>query len=138
MMKAMVNETKRRSVIFNFDGHDLELILGLSAIADMQEEFGDLEKAFADMSINSLIKIATILINDAIEEHNEKFSPAWQRYSTREVGRLIGFDRAEELRDALFTVMGISLPDAEEEGNELTPEMQRLLEGETVEENPKN
>lgn len=136
-MKAIINAARRQPVVFNLDGRDLEITMSLDAIAEIQERFGDLgtalEKTTETGGIRTLISLLTILINDAVEEHNDT-APAdhWEPYTERFIARRFGINDIGALRQLIAAVISGGLPDSNVAGADVPAEMRAILDGEEV------
>ena len=133
-MKAIINAARREPVIFALDGHDLEMSLSLAAIAEIQEKYGELGSALERAALEKdgvgvLIGLVTIMINDAVETHNEEHpkETPWDTYTERQISRRFGIRDLGTLRKLITAVTTGSLPDADVQG-EVPDELQALLD----------
>lgn len=133
-MKAIINGARKDPVYFALDGKELPINLSLAAISEIQEKYGDIGSAMERAALEKegigvLIDIVTILLNDAVETHNEEHpqEPAWELYTLRQISRRFGMQDIPILRKLLMAAMTGSLPDANVQG-EVTDELQALLD----------
>ena len=136
-MKAIINAAHRAPIIFNLDDRALEISLSLDAITKIQDEFGDLgdalDKAAGAGGMRTLISLITILLNDAVEDHNDACpSERWEPYTERQISRRFGINDIGTLRDLITAVINGGLPDANVAGSDVPDEMRALLETEDV------
>lgn len=140
-MKAIINAAKKQPILFRLDGRELEISMSLAAIAEIQDAYGDLgtalDKTMEKDGIRVLINLLTILLNDAVEEHNE-LNPAerWEPYTERQISRRFGVNDMGTLRSLIAAVISGGLPEPDVTGAEVPDEMRELLDAVEVEEDP--
>lgn len=106
---------KEEAVPFEFDGREYPLILNFNIIAAIQDKFGDIDTCFNSMDkARNQIWLLWVLLNEAVEIHNESDQEQWNAFTEAQVGRRINSDNVHEVAACLAKVMGVSLPDGEE------------------------
>lgn len=140
-MKAIINAARREPVLFNLDGRELEITMSLAAISEIQEAYGDLgaalDKTTEKDGIRVLVNLLTILMNDAVEDHNDAYpADPWPKYTERQISKRFGVNDVNMLRDLIGAVISGGLPEPDVAGAEVPDEMRELLSAVEVEEDP--
>lgn len=97
------------------DGVEREIEFSLNAMADLEEKYGTIEKAFVEIQENNVRAIRFLLwclLNNGEQEISE-----------RDVGRLINLRNLDELMTSVMDYMEEAMPGLTEaaEKNQLTP-----------------
>lgn len=140
-MKAIINAARKQPVMFRLDGRELEISMSLAAIAEIQDAYGDLgtalDKTMEKDGVRVLINLLTILLNDAVEEHNDAHpADRWEPYTERQISRRFGVTDVGTLRSLIGAVISGGLPEPDVAGAEVPDEMRELLAAVDVEEDP--
>lgn len=133
-MKAIpVTTAKKEYVELNLGNRTYKIALTLNAISELQKIYGDLNAVLVkSQSIESLLEIFKILVNEAVDNHNDD-SPddKWDYVEERYIGRKLNVFNIKNLRGMLLAVFGASLPEKKTEATDETvvsAEMQELLD----------
>lgn len=112
-MKANVVE---KTVSFPFCGKTYPLKATMNVEADIQENLGNIGEALSNnKSFRNLITMLTILLNEAVDIHNDQNEDQWEHLSERFVGRQISHDDAKHITDVIVQVFTGSRPEATDE-----------------------
>lgn len=133
-MKAIpVTTAKKEYVELKLGNRTYKLALTLNAISELQKIYGDLNAVLVkSQSINSLLEIFKILVNEAVDNHNDDCpDDKWDYVDERYIGRKLNVFNISNLKGILFAVFGVSLPEKKTEETDETvvsAEMQELLD----------
>ena len=132
-MKARpITNTKKEYFELELDGKIYKLALTLNAIIELQEIYGDLTAVIEkSKDIKNLLTIFKILINEAVDNHND-VNPEnqWEYVDERYVGRKLNIVKIKNLKGMLPAIFGASLPEPKNEETDETvvsDEMKELL-----------
>ncbi len=130
MNARIINQanSRPRSVPFELGGRTYDLTLTLNALDEIQTEFGALENIDLE-ALGTLKRLFAILINEAVDDHNDENAEKWEHVDERYVGRKLTIDSINDAVDVIIRVFGVSLPDAPEAEGEITDEMREALAG---------
>ena len=134
-------ETKKGTVGFELAGNTYELAMTLHVIAELQEQKGDVGDALADAttSVKKLVEVYLLIFNDAIDNWNEDHpEDRRERFTADSLSRRLSYTDVERLTEALFVMVGKSMPKVNMAGGDVTPEMRELLETENLPDDEKN
>ena len=110
---------KEKTVPFEFGNKEYQLLLNFNVIAAIQEKYGDIDTCFSGMDkVKNQIWLLCTLLNEAVEMHNETNQEKWDLLTESQVGRKIHADNVNEIMLCIAKVMGVSLPDGDENGSE--------------------
>lgn len=127
-----VATAKKETVEFQLGKRTYKLALTLNAINELQKMYGSLDAVFEkSQQINSLLEIFKILVNEAVDNHNDDFpNDKWEYVDERFIGRKIDITNIRNLKGILFEVFGVSLPEKKTEEDEtvVSNEMKELLD----------
>lgn len=133
-MKAIpVTNAKKEYVELKLGNRTYELSLTLNAIIELQNEYGDLTSVMEkSRDLNQLLIIFRILVNDAVDNHNDDFpEDKWSHVDERYIGRKINLTNMASLKGIIPAVFGVSLPETKNEESDETvvsDEMKELLD----------
>lgn len=134
-------ETKKGTVNYELAGKTYELAMTLHVIAELQEQKGDVGDALADAatSVKKLVEVYLLIFNDAIDNWNEDHpEDRRERFTADLLSRRLSYMDVERLTEALFVMVGKSMPKVNTAGADVTPEMRDLLEAENLPDDEKN
>lgn len=95
-----MNDIRIKKETIQFDGRDIVLCCNMNVLADVQEAYGgNINGALRGATVKSLLHFLTAMINDHLDSSGDA-----QRYTVREVGRLIP---PADLKEITQTVMGL-------------------------------
>lgn len=97
-----VNEVKDPKVVINLEGKDYELKFTLSSMAELEDEYGSIDEAMAQMEKRS-IKVIRFFLWAGMVHADETLTP-------KKVGDMITFDKLSECASALGRAMQASMP----------------------------
>ncbi|MBR3869001.1 MAG: hypothetical protein IKM66_06770 [Clostridia bacterium] len=133
-MKAIpVTNAKKEYVELKLGNRTYELSLTLNAIIELQNIFGDLTSVTEkSRDLNQLLIIFRILVNDAVDNHNDDFpEDKWSHVDERYIGRKLNLTNLASLKGIIPAVFGVSLPETKNEESDETvvsDEMKELLD----------
>ncbi len=122
-MKAIpVSNAKKEYVEFKLGNRTYKLSLTLNAIIELQNEYGDLTSVMEkSRDLNQLLVIFRILVNDAIDNHNDDFpEDKWEHVDERYIGRKLNLTNIASLKGIIPAVFGVSLPETKNEESDET------------------
>lgn len=100
-MKA--SELKNKGIKINIGNKDYELKFDMNTFCELEEVYGDINKAFEDLQ-NRKIKAIRALIYSAIKAENESVT-------LKEVGRMLTLNDMERLGTAINEALNIAMPE---------------------------
>jgi ATP-dependent protease HslVU (ClpYQ) ATPase subunit len=104
-MKA--SELKNKGIKINIGNKDYELKFDMNTFCELEEVYGDINKAFEDLQ-NRKIKAIRALIYSAIKAENESVT-------LKEVGRMLTLNDMERLGTAINEALNMAMPEVTEE-----------------------
>ena len=122
-MKAIpVTNAKKEYVELKLGNRTYELSLTLNAIIELQNIFGDLTSVTEkSRDLNQLLIIFRILVNDAVDNHNDDFpEDKWSHVDERYIGRKLNLTNLASLKGIIPAVFGVSLPETKNEESDET------------------
>ncbi|WP_069648989.1 tail assembly chaperone [Caloranaerobacter ferrireducens] len=108
-MKA--SELKNKGIKFTLGNKEYELKLNMNTFCELEEIYGDINKAFDDLQ-NMKIKAIRALIYAAIKAQEEDIT-------LKEVGERLGLKDLERLSAAINKVLDSSMPEQDENMGEI-------------------
>lgn len=103
--KAQVMQDKGAKI--ELKGQEFEVRFDLNALCDLQDKFGELDKAFEGLQGSDFKKIRSLLHIALANGENENITE-------KEVGALIDFTNLNVITDTLTTAFSNAMPEAEE------------------------
>lgn len=113
---------------FTLNGRTYNLKATWNVEAEVQERFGSVKTLLEDKDhlLQNLLSILTILINEAVDIHNDTDGEKWQPVTEKYVGRYIDMSDPAKIIWLIAGVFGASRPETEksEDGdpNQKTPQ----------------
>ncbi|WP_163195587.1 tail assembly chaperone [Clostridium thermarum] len=103
-MKA--SELKNKGIKINIGNKDYELKFDMNTFCELEEVYGDINKAFEDLQ-NRKIKAIRALIYSAIKAENESVT-------LKEVGKMLTLNDMEKLGTAINEALNMAMPEVTE------------------------
>lgn len=103
-MKAA--ELKNKGIKFTLGDKEYELKFNMNTFCELEEVYGDLNKAFEDLQ-NMKIKAIRALIYAAVKVYDENIT-------LKDVGELLGLDDLERLGTAINEALNTAMPESDE------------------------
>lgn len=107
-MKA--SELKNKGIKFKLGEKEYELKLNMNTFCELEEVYGDLNKAFDDLQ-NMKLKAVRALIYSAVKVENESVT-------LKTIGEQLGLSDLENLGTAINEALNIAMPEANETSGE--------------------
>ncbi|MTI71091.1 MAG: hypothetical protein FH751_12650 [Firmicutes bacterium] len=104
-MKA--SELKNKGIPFKLEDRDYELKFDMNTFCELEEIYGDINKAFEDLQ-NMKVKAIRALIYAAIKVDNENVT-------LKDVGSMLGIEDMEALGETINKALNNTMPEIEEE-----------------------
>jgi ATP-dependent protease HslVU (ClpYQ) ATPase subunit len=101
------SELKNKGIKINIGNKDYELKFDMNTFCELEEVYGDINKAFEDLQ-NRKIKAIRALIYSAIKAENESVT-------LKEVGRMLTLNDMERLGTAINEALNMAMPEVTEE-----------------------
>lgn len=115
----MKSKVKERVTMFSFDGKEYPLKLTFNVIADIQDEFGDIESFLKAMDrLRNQIWLLCVLLNEAVDIHNDEHEEQWEHFTESQVGRKINVKDIEDIANCIYQVLELSFPESDGEETE--------------------
>ena len=106
------NELKDRGIKFRLGEKEYELKFNLNTFCELEEIYGDLNKAFEDLQ-RMKIKAVRALVYAAVKVEDESVT-------LKNVGALLGLDDLERLGTVINEALSIAMPEVDETSGEVT------------------
>ncbi|MBP1920374.1 hypothetical protein [Youngiibacter multivorans] len=106
------NELKDRGIKFRLGEKEYELKFNLNTFCELEEIYGDLNKAFDDLQ-RMKIKAVRALVYAAVKVEDE-------RVTLKNVGSMLGLDDLERLGTVINEALSIAMPEVDETSGEVT------------------
>lgn len=126
-------DCRLKTMPYEIDGHELTLSCNMNVLADLQEQYGDVEELLdSERSMRSYLRLLAAMINNALREQGKAAS-----YTAEALGQRIGFREFRRTSGDVFALLVSSVidPDAPEEAAQ--PE-EKAPEEKAPEESEKN
>ena len=140
-MKARIIDdmTEVKNIVV-FNGKEYDLQMGMQSYAEIEKEFkGGMKEALESLGkLSTVIKILTILLNEAIIVSNFENDLEDKLLPSEYVGAKIPKDKFPEMTKAIGRAMGLSIGVADEEESELENALEEALDGEEFPAEEKN
>lgn len=107
-MKA--SELKNKGIKFTLKGKEYDLKLNMNTFCELEEVYGDINKAFDDLQ-NMKIKAIRALIYSAIKVEDETAT-------LKGIGELLEVNDLERIGTAINEALSTAMPEAEEQAGE--------------------
>jgi len=105
------NELKDKGVKFTLGEKEYELKFNLNTFCELEEIYGDLNKAFDDLQ-RMKIKAVRALVYAAVKVEDE-------RVTLKNVGSMLGLDDLERLGTVINEALSIAMPEVDETSGEV-------------------
>ena len=102
MPNGTANTIKQKGVKIELD-KERTLLFDLNTLADMEEEFGDIEAAMDSIATGKM-KVIRKLLWYALRHEDESLTE-------KQTGALVTLDIIQDLPDKLYEAMGVSMPE---------------------------
>ncbi len=140
-MKARIIDdmTEAKNIVV-FNGKEYDLQMGMHSYAEIEKEFkGGMKEALESLGkLETVIKILTILLNEAIIVSNFENDLEDKLLPPEYVGARIPKDKFPEMTRAIGRAMGLSIGTADTEESELENALEKALDGEDFPAEEKN
>jgi hypothetical protein len=106
-------DCRLKTMPYEIDGHELTLSCNMNVLADLQEQYGDVEELLdSERSMRSYLRLLAAMINNALREQGKAAS-----YTAEALGQRIGFREFRRTSGDVFALLVSSVidPDAPEE-----------------------
>jgi hypothetical protein len=107
MSKQSLEDIRQNGVKLQLGGKERTLKFDLNAFADLEEEFGDIDKAMAAMTSGSIVQIRKVLFYGLRHED--------EALTERQVGAMITIPQLKDMTADLLAAIGQSVPDVDDE-----------------------
>lgn len=132
-------DCRLKTMPYEIDGHELTLSCNMNVLADLQEQYGDVDELLdSERSMRSYLRLLAAMINNALREQSKAAS-----YTAEAIGQRIGYHEFRRTSGDVFGLLVSSVidPDAPEEAappEENAPDEAAQPEETAPEENEKN
>jgi hypothetical protein len=106
------NELKDKGIKFTLDENEYELKFNLNTFCELEDIYGDLNKAFEDLQ-RMKIKAVRALVYSAVKVEDDSVT-------LKSIGSLLGLDDLERLGTVINKALSIAMPEVEETSGEVT------------------
>jgi hypothetical protein len=105
------NELKDKGIKFTLDEKEYELKFNLNTFCELEDIYGDLNKAFEDLQ-RMKIKAVRALVYAAVKVEDDSVT-------LKSVGSLLGLDDLERLGTVINEALSIAMPEVDETSGEV-------------------
>ncbi len=120
-----ISTAKKETVPLTLGNRTYELSLTLNCMEAIQKDFGSLGDVYDALGKLDQVKhLIVILVNEAIDNHNDDSDEKWSYVDERYVGRKVSADDINSLAVVISKCFGVSLPEPEKTvGDDIPDEM---------------
>ena len=117
--RIIESDVKKNTQPITIGGKTYNISFTLNVIDEIQAKYGDLNKLADVVGKTSELKwLITVLVNEAIEEHNEDYpDEKWDMVTESYIGRRIDSFNLNSFTKAIFAALGASMPADKSIGN---------------------